>query len=142
MKRIKLLNWILELDAPKTRAYYENLNESDGCSCAYCENYRKNCNYFSQEVLDFYNSLGIDPKKEGEFMEFKLDKNKHLYSGFYHIVGKINSGSKDIKEGWDKNIIILDKPRTACLKCPYSIRPKRNAEDALRLVPKNQIGDI
>jgi hypothetical protein len=42
--------------------------------------------------------LGIDPQKEGEFMEFETDTDKHLYMGFYHLVGKIIERPND--EGW------------------------------------------
>ncbi len=73
----------------KTKEYYDNILVEEGCNCAYCKNYIKACESFSKEVLDFYKMLGIDPQKEGEFMEFEAHTDEHLYMGFYHLVGEI-----------------------------------------------------
>jgi len=90
MKNVCLQGWVLKIDAVKTKEYYDSITVEEGCNCDYCKNYIKNCKEFSQEVLYFYNMLGIDPQKEGEFMEYyKPDTDKHLYMGFYHLVGEI-----------------------------------------------------
>ena len=89
MKTVYLQNWVLKIDAERTKKYYDSIAVEEGCLCIYCKNYIKNCETFSKEVLDFYTMLGIDPKKEGEFMEFPADTDKHLYMGFYHLVVEI-----------------------------------------------------
>lgn len=106
MKTICLQDWVLKIDVEKTKEYYDSITVGEGCNCAYCRNYIKNCRTFSKEVLDFYTMLGIDPQKEGEFMEFETDTDKHLYMGFYHLVGEIvKRPSARIRKWDDLNII-------------------------------------
>lgn len=107
MKTVCLQDWVLKIDVEKTKEYYDSITVEEGCDCDYCKNYIKNCKTFSQEVLDFYTMLGIDPQKEGEFMEFETDTDEHLYMGFYHLVGEIIK--KPSKKKWDDlNIIRVD----------------------------------
>lgn len=107
MKRIQLSNWIIDIDAEKTKEYYDGIRVEDGCDCAYCRNYIKGCETFSEKVLEFYRMLGIDPRKEGEFMEFEATADdEHLYMGFYHLVGEIVKEPSDKREKWDDLNII------------------------------------
>lgn len=50
--------------------------------------------------------LGIDPQKEGEFMEFATDTDEHLYMGFYHLVGEIVKRPDAGTRKWDDLNII------------------------------------
>ena len=110
MKRIQLTNWIIDIDPEKTKEYYDSITVEEGCDCIYCRNYIKGCETLSSEVLEFYKMLGIDPKKEGEFMEFEMDLDNHLYMGFYHLVGSIVKRPSDEMKKWDDlNIIEVDK---------------------------------
>jgi len=126
MKVVCLQDWILKVDDVKTKEYYDGITVEEGCNCDYCKNYIKNCENFSQEVLNFYKMLGIDPQKEGEFMEYyKPATNEHLYMGFYHLVGEIVQKPRDGIGKWDDlNIIKVDN-----VKFTFT--------DALDLVPKN-----
>lgn len=109
MRRIKLSNWIIDIDAEKTKEYYDSITVEEGCTCTYCKNYIKACETFSKEVLNFYKMLGIDPQKEGEIMEFETDTDEHLYMGFYHLVGKIVKRPSNETRKWDDlNIIKVD----------------------------------
>lgn len=109
MKRIQLADWILDIDNKKTKEYYDSIAIEDNCTCVYCRNYVKACESFSKNVLGFYEILGIDPQKEGEFMEFETDNDKHLYSGFYHLVGEIVRRPSNKTRMWDDlNIINID----------------------------------
>lgn len=109
MTRVQLGNWVLDIDAEKTKKYYDSITVEEGCNCAYCRNYIKNCKSFSKEVLDFYAVLGIDPQKEGEFMEFETDTDKHLYMGFYHLVGEIVEKPDVNSSKWDDvNIVEIN----------------------------------
>lgn len=109
MKIIPLKDWILKIDSEKTKEYYDSITVEEGCSCDYCRNYIKNCERFTKKVMDFYKMLGIDPQKEGEFMEFETDTDDHLYMGFYHLVGEIVKRPDSEVSKWnDLNIIKID----------------------------------
>jgi len=100
MQKLYFSDWIINIDVQKTAAYYNSISEEAGCKCSYCRNYIKACEYFPDDVLNFFSSLGIDPKKEGEFMEYEAASNMHLYQGFYHIVGSIITGQSRVIERW------------------------------------------
>jgi hypothetical protein len=106
MKRIQISNWIIDVDVEKTKEYYNRITVEKGCNCIYCRNYIKCCETFPKEVLEFYKMLGIDPKKEGEFMEFGIEDDKHLYMCFYHFVGRIVKRASDKIRTWDDLNII------------------------------------
>lgn len=106
MKTVYLQDWILKIDVEKTKEYYDSITVEDGCDCDYCKNYIKACETFSKEVTDFYTMLGIEPRKEGEFMEFETDTDKHLYMGFYHLVGEIVKRPNKGADKWDDANII------------------------------------
>ncbi|SKA79274.1 hypothetical protein SAMN05443428_10327 [Caloramator quimbayensis] len=106
MKKVYLQEWILKIDAEKTKEYYDSITVEEGCGCDYCRNYIKNCKTFSKEVMDFYTMLGIDPEKEGEFMEFEANAGKHLYMGFYHLIGEIVKRPNNGADKWDNANII------------------------------------
>ncbi|MDI3478507.1 MAG: hypothetical protein PWQ59_2032 [Thermoanaerobacterium sp.] len=125
MKTVYLQNWVLMIDAERTKEYYDSIAVEEGCLCIYCKNYIKNCETFSKEVLNFYTMLGIDPQKEGEFMEFETDTDEHLYMGFYHLVGEIIKRPGNETKKWDDlNIIEIDN-----VKFTFT--------DDLDLVPEN-----
>ena len=71
MKTVCLQDWVLKIDVEKTKEYYDSITVEEGCNCDYCRNYIKNCKTFSQEVLDFYTMLGIDPQKKGNLWSLK-----------------------------------------------------------------------
>jgi hypothetical protein len=104
-KILKFNNWIIEIDHKMTSEYFKQ--EMTSCVCAYCQNYILHCTYMSQQLLDFFLELGIDPRKEGEFMEFGLNERGDIhYGGFYHIMGKILNGPKKITDKWNEVEII------------------------------------
>lgn len=94
MERLKIGSWVIEVDVNKTKAFYDKqpLITQDWDS-VFEENYVLASETFPQEVKDIFNSLGIDPCKQGEVSEYKKNKDgSHIYGGFYFIVGKIISG--------------------------------------------------
>lgn len=94
MEQLKIGSWIIEVDGNQTKAFYDNqpLITQDWDSI-FEENYVLACETFPQKVKDFFNSLGIDPRKQGEVNEYKENEDgTHVYGGFYFIVGKILSG--------------------------------------------------
>ena len=77
-------NWVLKIDAERTKKYNDSIAVEEGCLCIYCKHI-KTVKLFKRSV-GLYTMLGIDPKEGG--MEFPADTDKHLYMGFYHLVGK------------------------------------------------------
>jgi hypothetical protein len=94
MERLKIGSWIIEVDISKTKAFYEKqplLTEE--WDSDFEQNYVLACEKFSKDVKDFFYSLGVDPRKQGEVSEYKENKDgTHIYGGFYFIVGNIISG--------------------------------------------------
>lgn len=102
--------WIIEVDLLRTSRYYANHNISEDCNCKNCKNYRLHCEYISSDLLSFFHRLGVDPKKEGEFMEFGPNNDGDIhYMGFYHLVGKIKTGPRNVNEKWKEiDLIKID----------------------------------
>ncbi|WP_284640785.1 hypothetical protein [Paenibacillus silviterrae] len=94
MKQIIISDWILEVDVKATREYYQcHPKITDGCDCIYCKNFVAAVELMPQDVASFFESLGIDPTKEGEVSEYcENTDGTHLYGGFYHVVGNIING--------------------------------------------------
>lgn len=111
LRNIKITDWDLEVDFTRTHEYYSNHNIDDDCKCTSCKNYRVNCQYFSSQLMEFFQSLGVDPSKEGEFMEFGPSKDGNvIYMGFYHLVGKIIDGPDYVEDKWEQiNLLKIDQ---------------------------------
>lgn len=107
MRRLEFEEWIIDVDTDSTQKYYNDISELTECQCIFCESYRVACKEFMSNVNDFFKSLGINPEREGEFAEFTLDSDNHLYLGFYHIVGKIIKGPTNVIENWD-NVKLIE----------------------------------
>ena len=101
MQRLHFEDWTIDVDIETTRKYYENISDLSECQCLYCKNYRVACNSFTSQVKGFFNKLGINPQKEGEFTEVTIDDNKHLYLNFYHLVGNIVTAPTKVVENWN-----------------------------------------
>lgn len=94
MKQITIGDWKLEVDVEKTKDFYQSYHQiTEGCECLYCKNFVNAIEIMPKPVLDFFQSLGIDPTKEGEVSEYyEKEEGMHLYGGFFHIVGELISG--------------------------------------------------
>ncbi|MFJ7826640.1 hypothetical protein [Psychrobacillus sp. NPDC096623] len=94
MDQIKVGSWDIEIDVNRTKEFYKNYHLiTEGCSCDFCANYVLACDIFSQDIMNIFNLLGIDPRKEGEVSEYMENEDgTHLYGGFYHVVGRIIKG--------------------------------------------------
>lgn len=91
MKTINIKGWQVEVDLEKTLEYYNKLNENDLLTCClYCENYYYGIGRSSEILIDFFNKLGVVPKKTAYLSELtKLDNGKHLYDADYLLCGNI-----------------------------------------------------
>ena len=62
--------------------------------CLHCRNYHAGgAVAYPAEVLDLYQDLGIDSRLPAEVMHCKqIAPGRHLYGGWFHFVGSIESG--------------------------------------------------
>ena len=90
----------IEVDVEKTRAYYEKeLLVSETCSCELCRNFVMAAESFSENVKNFFDSLGIDPRKVQEVFSGDEDGRKTVrYSGFTPFCGRVLDGGSSVRE--------------------------------------------
>lgn len=101
MKRIRLMNWDLEVDINKTKEYYNK--DIELCHCSYCENYMEACKVMDSSILEFITSLGINSLKPIHLSEFgEVEEKVHLYMGCYHIVGVLIEGEYCTDSDWNE----------------------------------------
>lgn len=55
---------------------------------------------FSDELIEFLKSTGIDPKKENEIHHYKLD-DKFVIEGWYDIIGRVLTDDEVTSFNWD-----------------------------------------
>ena len=96
----RFANFVLDVDVERTRAFYARLDvktTSENCVCQGCQNYDAAILLTSPEVLNFFERLGIDPRKPAEVYDLMggdLDENgKMYYNGWYHVCGVRLQGS-------------------------------------------------
>lgn len=91
VKRIKVGRYVVDIDVNQTKSFYEKYHViTEDCSCSYCTNYEMACETFSPALKNLFHLLGIDPRKEGEISEYRVNEDgTHLYGALYHIVGEI-----------------------------------------------------
>lgn len=94
MKRLRIGSWTIEVDVDKTKEFYDNYHSIiEDCTCEFCANYVLACDKFPSAWIDLFESLGIDPRKEGEVSHYiKNEDGTNFYGAFYHIVGNIIEG--------------------------------------------------
>ena len=100
MKQIRLLNWTLEIDASKTKEFYEKAIEQ--CGCLSCINYREAARHFKPSIVAIFTQLGINPSKPSHLSEFgEMEDKLRLYSGSYHLVGRLVEGEYCTDSNWN-----------------------------------------
>ncbi len=118
--------YTLDIDAERTRAFYDRPDvkvTSEQCTCAGCQNYDKAILQAPAAVLDFFQSLGIDPRKPAEVFDVMdgLDENgKVYYNGFYHVCGTRLQG-EDAWVDTAKEMKHLDENRMYALDSSFKI---------------------
>ncbi len=89
--------WHLLCDASATRRAYETVAQGspEECGCLPCRNFAAVRSLaYPSDALALFDRLGIDFRKEAEIWECgPLDSGLHLYGGFFHLVGVIESGA-------------------------------------------------
>ncbi len=83
--------YTIDVDIEKTRAFYASdfsIATNNACSCDHCQLFPEAIISSSTTIVDFLNSLGIDPRKPVEVTGCEKD----CYDGWYHIVGNLLNG--------------------------------------------------
>ena len=89
----RFANFVIDVDVDRTREFYAREDvetTSEKCTCQGCQNYDKAIFAASDTVVDFLESMGIDPRKPAEVYGVKgeLEEDGALwYNGWYHICG-------------------------------------------------------
>ena len=96
--RIQLGDYVLEVDSERTKSTYIEIEKggAETCKCVGCKNYVAALpGSLPDEVLQFFYSTGIDPKKNAEVYEQgEILPGIHSYGGEYYLWGSIVSEPK------------------------------------------------
>jgi hypothetical protein len=96
MEQFSVGRWRLACDPGATRDAYGAITQAapEACGCLPCRNFAAARNrVYSATVLDLFERLGIVPVREAEVYHLApLALGLHLYGGFLHFVGAIESG--------------------------------------------------
>jgi hypothetical protein len=86
--------WEFTPDPAATSAAYARSPHggSESCNCNGCRNFAAaRGSVYPPEFVSLLDSLGIDPRKDGEvFHSGCLAPGKHVYGGWFHFVGSLH----------------------------------------------------
>ena len=100
MGKIKILNWILDINDRKTKEYYQQAGQY--CDCLYCENFSAASKQLDKQIHELFHHLGIDPAKPSHLSEFgEVKGGARLYTGSYHLVGELIEGPFAVDSEWN-----------------------------------------
>jgi len=92
---VKYRNWVFEVDRSKTESLYDKvkLSGTESCGCGQCKEFiaLKDIIY-PQEIKELFKKLGVDIYKEFELCDHGNEEYGHVYSWWFHFVGKIIEG--------------------------------------------------
>jgi hypothetical protein len=96
MKEIHYKRWEFYADVEATREAYSLIKGggAEECGCNNCLNFVAARDIvYPQEVLELFEQLGIDYRKEIEVCHIcKIEIGEHLYEGWLHFIGSFKSG--------------------------------------------------
>ena len=100
--------WHIACDPEATRQAHHQISVGgpEACGCLFCQNFAiARSQVYPPAVLSLFKQLGVDSKHEAEVYHLgRLDPGKHLYGGWFHLVGTIASendtiGPYDMEQG-------------------------------------------
>jgi len=95
---LRVGRWRVRADVQRTRKAHANLARGGAaeCGCSGCRNFEAlRSQWLEGPVGRVLESLGIEPAYEVEvFHSARLASGLHLYGGWYHFVGSIESGDE------------------------------------------------
>lgn len=93
MARSAYRDWIFDCDVEATRKAYDGIDfgGAEACNCYLCRNFLlTRPDVFPTEILDLFEKLGVDHRKEAEsYHIYRISSGLHLYGAWYHFVGEI-----------------------------------------------------
>ena len=104
------------------------------CDCAGCRNFiAAGLQIFPAAFLEFLESLGIDPVKDGEVFHIaRHSPGQHIYGGWYHFVGVLELSGDcapvEFGEGFSCFLCRAGSPRLETLEGPTVVELKFSAE--------------
>ncbi|HEY5656178.1 MAG TPA: hypothetical protein VIY27_00165 [Myxococcota bacterium] len=95
-QRVQLSKWSVRSEPDATREAYARIDcgGAESCGCEACFNFASARHLvYSAEVLDLFESLGIDPLLEAEARHDRcLEEGRHAYTACFYLVGEIADG--------------------------------------------------
>src|ERR1700683_98638 len=116
--------WEFSCDRNATVAAYARAKAggSDRCTCIWCRNFRLvRDRVYPAVFLAFLDSVGVDPKKDGEiYHNAEMKPGAHFYAGWFHFVGSlVRTGDFPMVEmgpGFKVALCVKSAPMLASLK--------------------------
>ena len=86
----------VDVDVERTRKYYAESARTltEGCDCIACQNFVKAYQNIDPRIRDFFDSLGVDPRKAPDMSAMHGDAKTNMmyYLGWCHLCGTVISG--------------------------------------------------
>jgi|RhiMetdeSRZDD1v2_1073273.scaffolds.fasta_scaffold399887_3 hypothetical protein len=92
------------------------------CDCAGCRNFvAAGLQVFPAAFLEFLESLGIDPSKDGEVYHMaRQSPGRHIYGGWYHFIGVLevtgDFPAVEFGDGFLSHLCVARAPRIETLE--------------------------
>ena len=98
--KTNIARWQLEINPAITARCHEQATIGWNCDCVPCRNFKAlDKKAFSATALDLFERLGVDYRKPVEaYHNARLENGLHNYGGWFHLVGKIESGADALKQ--------------------------------------------
>ena len=112
MESIRFARWELSCYPASTRKAYAAITKGgpEKCGCEPCLNFAAaRGQIYEPNVLTLFEKLGISCDREVETYHMtRLESGRHLYGGWFHLVGSIVSGDDAVKQiaekTWQPNL--------------------------------------
>lgn len=103
-QKFEVHTWVIDVDVDETNKQYSN--NWGLCHCLDCLNFYEFMNSLSDLESKFLKRLGIIPSKCVHLSKLVINETGlHIYSGCYHIIGKIIEGIPVNSCSWnDENV--------------------------------------
>jgi hypothetical protein len=102
MDIVRFGRWEVLCDSEATRTAYAGvfLGSPEECGCEPCQNFAASRGQiYTPNILALLRKLGISSNREAEIYHLaRLASGRHLYGGWFHFVGSIQSGSDATKQ--------------------------------------------
>ena len=110
----KIGHWQIEVDRCATEAAYLMIQPWTGSCCIPCANFQRlGQQVFPANVHELLRQLGIDYRKPAEVCHsFRTESGLHLYSGWFHVIGRILAGEDShlrcCEDGSTQRVVTVD----------------------------------